>query len=787
MNHDGPRMIRRFAIFLLLLPLFLPGFPPEARAQTLPTLGSAPAEQAPAVDTQSLDELIRVLENEATRQRLIDTLKASAYRAPGEAAAAASGDAALSPDQFVDSLPAYLAATTRTAVETLQRSGTDMVGLFAQAGTFLSGLQWLNLPRTIDAITPVSLVAFSAIAALLILSLPRRRAERWLAARAHPKAPVRRLALLGLATLIDTFFVLLAAAAGHVASVIVSGGPPGLNQALFLNAFVLTELVKVGLAAFSSPYQPALRMTPFSDGQARYWYKRLSPIVSLLGYTFLFVAPVVQANSSLTASNAVRFIVVFAAFLTTIALILANRAYVGRRLARAYQEGSRTIQARFYLLLARTWWLFAAAFVTALFAVWISSPDTGFQFMMTASLKSIGAMALGGLLVTILTKAISHGIRVGRSTKQRFPLLESRINSFIPKLLFVIRLVVVLLVIGTILEAWSMLDFRGVLEADLGQRAIRSFVGAIIVLSLAFLVYLIVSSWVEYRLNPNYGTIPTARERTLLSLFSNAFTITLGVIVLMLVLSQLGINIAPLLAGAGVIGLAVGFGAQKFVQDIITGAFIQIENALNEGDVVQLGAVSGVVEKLTIRSVSLRALDGTYYLIPFSSVDQVANMTKDFSNFVADVEVAYREDVGKVKEVMREAFDELREGPSGPDVIADFEMLGVEVVSASAVQVRGRLRTLPGKQWAVGRLYREIVKRRLAESDVSLAVPQSSVQYHPDTDEEGPPPLDASKRKRRRSGWRPRLEPDRATSENPDGTPIPPDPKDDGDDDGSPR
>jgi moderate conductance mechanosensitive channel len=111
----------------------------------------------------------------------------------------------------------------------------------------------------------------------------------------------------------------------------------------------------------------------------------------------------------------------------------------------------------------------------------------------------------------------------------------------------------------------------------------------------------------------------------------------------MSVLNELGINVAPLIAGAGVVGLAIGFGAQKLVQDIINGAFIQFENTMNEGDVVTAGPITGVVEKLTIRSVSLRDVNGNYHMIPFSGVDNVTNFTKTFSFHVADIGVAYRE------------------------------------------------------------------------------------------------------------------------------------------------
>ncbi|MBB3935087.1 mechanosensitive ion channel domain-containing protein [Aureimonas phyllosphaerae] len=802
-RHTGARALLLALCFLLAS--MIASQPIMAQTSTLlPSLpssssGSQSGEGTVSADQrEGIDDLIRILETEATRNRLIETLKASAYQAPEKSAA--SETPVLSGDgDLAQSVPAHLASYTRSAVAALQDGTTEIAGLIAQAGTFLSGAQAINLPRVWQAILPVSTIAIATLLALAVVSWPRRRLVEWLGTRAKPKAPVLRLFLAAVAMLADALTVIIAVAAGHATSLVLSGGPPDINEALFLNAFALTELVKVGLAAFVAPFNPPLRLTPFSDGQARYWYRRLALVITLLGYIFLFVAPVVQSISSIAAGNAVRFLVVTVAYLFTLWLVLANRERVKKRLQRAYREGARNPQARVHHLLGQLWWLLAACFISALFALWISSPRNGFQFMLAASLMSIAAMAIGGLVVSILTKIIARGIRVSAGTSERFPLLERRINGFIPKLLLILRIIVIAAVIAVILHAWSIIDLETFASSDVGRRMMSALVGALVILTVGFGIHLVFSSWVEYRLNPNFGSVPTARERTLLSLFRNALTIALALIVMMLVLSQIGINIAPLLAGAGVVGLAVGFGAQKLVQDIITGAFIQIENALNEGDVVQLGSVSGVVEKLTIRSVSLRSLDGTYHLIPFSSVDQVANMTKDFSNFVADVSVAYREKVDEVKTVMLDAFDRVRQSPEGTSIIADFEMLGVETLGDNAVVVRGRVRTLPGKQWGIGRLYREVIKELMDERGIEIPFPQTTVWFGETKSHEAPPLRLAGVTAVEPAGGVPPIDDPAAASATPtdpsklktvtrnfDGTIIPPDPKEDHDDDGDP-
>ena len=138
------------------------------------------------------------------------------------------------------------------------------------------------------------------------------------------------------------------------------------------------------------------------------------------------------------------------------------------------------------------------------------------------------------------------------------------------------------------------------------------------------------------------------------------------------------------------VGLAVGFGAQKLVQDIITGVFIQFENAINTSDVVTVAGITGEVEHLSVRSIGLRDLAGTYHLIPFSAVDRVSNFNRGFAYHVADIGIAYKENVVEAKEAMQVAFDRLKESEVGEHLLGDLEMFGVNALGDSAVVVRAR-------------------------------------------------------------------------------------------------
>lgn len=688
-------------------------------------------------DTANLDDLIKILENDQTRAKLVESLKAAAYKAPegksGNGAALAGGS------PVIGTLPGEIAASTRALIGGVSETWGNLRQSASSALDILVGASAIDIPNLLMTILPVGLVAIVVFLVLAASRLLKAPIFRRLAAEAAQSSPVRKLLLLLLSALVDAVSIVGSWAAGYLAATIFFGGRPGLNQALFLNGFLLIEMIKVALGTFVAPNYPKLRLTPFSNRQASYWYFWISRLISLLGYTFLFVAPIVQQSSSVAAADATRLIGVVLSLFLAVGLILKNRGIVRERLKRAKHQGDKSFGARFNAFIGQVWWILAIGFVLALFVVWLQSPDTGLTFVVTATLKSIGAMALGGLIVSILSRVIAKGVPIPQGWRDRIPLLERRVNAFIPKMLTVVRVVVILAVLGVILESWHLFSFRFGFGGLLSQRVIGSLIGAGIILAVGVAFYIGVSSWIEYRMNPNFGSVPTARERTLLSLFRNAFTITMVVIVSMLVLSQIGIDIAPLLAGAGVVGLAIGFGAQKFVQDIITGAFIQIQNAMNEGDIVELNGVSGVVEQLTVRSVGLRTVEGTWYLIPFSSVDQVANYSKDFAYYVADIGVAYRENVEDVKQMMHDAFEELKESSVGPNLISDLDMWGVQELGDSAVVVRARVMTKPSTQWGVGRAYREIVKRLADERGIEIPFPHMTVWFGEDRAGKAPP------------------------------------------------
>ncbi len=310
-----------------------------------------------------------------------------------------------------------------------------------------------------------------------------------------------------------------------------------------------------------------------------------------------------------------------------------------------------------------------------------------------------------------------------------------------PSALHIARFVILAGDVAFIVDAWTPFDLGAWVSSDAGARLLGRALSVAVIVTLALLAWLVVASWIEFRLNPQAGMAPNPRARTLLTIFRNAIAIALVVVTTMVVLAEVGINIAPLLAGAGVLGLAIGFGAQKLVQDVITGVFIQLERAIDVGDLVTAGGITGTVERMTIRSLGLRDMHGTYHLLPFSSVDTVSNYNRDFAFHVGEYGIGYREDSDEAIAHLRAAFDELLADAAQRAQILDpvLEVHGVTALADNSVNIRVRIKTLPGGQFGVGRAYNRLVKRHFDAAGIEIPYPQMTLHFGEDKQGKAPP------------------------------------------------
>ncbi|MFQ5695168.1 MAG: mechanosensitive ion channel family protein [Terriglobia bacterium] len=211
----------------------------------------------------------------------------------------------------------------------------------------------------------------------------------------------------------------------------------------------------------------------------------------------------------------------------------------------------------------------------------------------------------------------------------------------------------------------------------------------------------------------------------LLCMITNVVVIAVATLI---VLQEVGVDIRPILTGGAIGGLAVGFGAQNLVRDIISGFFLILENQVRVGDVAIINGKGGLVEKISMRTITLRGLDGTVHVIPNGAIAELSNMTKDFSYYVIDMGVAYKEDTDQVTEVLKQVGAELQRDPAFADkILGPLEILGVDAFADSAVIIKIRIKTLPIQQWTVGRELRRRIKKAFDERGIEIPFPHMSV------------------------------------------------------------
>jgi small-conductance mechanosensitive channel len=220
------------------------------------------------------------------------------------------------------------------------------------------------------------------------------------------------------------------------------------------------------------------------------------------------------------------------------------------------------------------------------------------------------------------------------------------------------------------------------------------------------------------------------RAATLGGIFRRTAKVVIWVLAIVMVLREAGFDIGPLLAGAGILGLAVGFGAQNLVRDVISGMFLLIENQVRVNDVAIINGTGGLVEELNLRTTVLRGLDGTLHIFPNGTITTMSNMTHGYSYYVFDVGVAYKEDTDRVASVLKELGNEMmKEDAYRAAILEPLEVLGVDKFADSAVIVKARIKTMPIQQWMVGREMNRRIKKKFDELGIEIPFPHVSLYF----------------------------------------------------------
>ena len=698
-------------------------------------------------DTQSesgpLQDLLDVLQDDDARAKLIEQLEGVVQNGESGLDGAAETVAEAAEDKV--SIGTQIANFTQATAETIAGKVTGVYNSVTGSSNVLGGLKNVDtgiLLQSAKSLFLVILITAGVFLALRTLMMPVFKS---MGARAEHRNILHRLFLFIGSIGIDAMIVVVAWGIGYAVTLLALGETAqiGFRQTLYLNAFLIVELVKVAIRSIISPSAGGLRPVNLSNNAAKRINRHSNVIVSILGYGQLLIIPIINRNVGFSAGVATSALLSLIVLFYLVFIVIRHRDTVANWIARRMTSDScepeteeAAARSEKYRLrgvfgtLVRSWHWFALIYLAVMFTVIVSSPTEVVISYVIASGKILLAVLLGSMVVGAIGQAMSRGITLPDDLREMLPRLEPRLNAIVPKILMGLRILVTVAVVAYALNIMGLSFIGAWLSSAAGLQVSGAALSVALILLVAAAIWLAFNSWLDYRLNPDYGKAPTSREKTLLSLLRNAFTIALIVLTAMFCLSEIGLNIGPLLASAGVLGLAIGFGAQKLVQDIITGIFIQFENAMNVGDVVTVGGTTGTVEKLTVRSVSLRDVQGVFHIIPFSSVDMVSNYMREFSYFVCDMGVAYRESVSEVKQAMFDAFEELKSNPDQAGVIiGDLEWFGLNSFGDSAIVLRARIKTIPGSQWALGRAYNEILKSIFDERGIEIPFPYQTIVF----------------------------------------------------------
>jgi len=699
---------------------------------------SGEAAKAPAsLSTKDLQALIKTLEDKGKRDEFLGTLKALLKaRQTAEGAAKKEGGAGLL---------AKLSEQAKSAANEIVGAASALL----KAGTFWRwlGEQWADpLKREkwkLGILIALAVLAIGLVGewiARLLLRRPRATVEA-----KGTDAWTIKLLFLAARTFLDLLPIVAFAGAAYGALPLFD--PPDAVRLIALTiiyASVLSRSIKAVARMILVPKAETLRLIPMETENARYlmlWVRRFTTL-AVYGY---FIAEAALLFGLPAGGHAVLIKVLgLALAIMAVIFILQNRKVVaawlrGQAEAEGVSKGFAGIQARF----ADVWHILAVLYVVGAFIVWALDIEGGFEYLLGATAWTAIILFFAYLAVRVLDAGVRRLFRVGDDLANGVPELEERANRYLPVIFKAVRVVVAVMAGLAILQAWGV-DTVAWMTGPVGEQIIGSLITIAAVLIGALIVWELISGAIERYLE-DLKTSSRDKDRvkrlsTLLPLARNAILVALVIFVALIVLSELGINIGPLLAGAGVLGLAIGFGAQTLVKDIITGLFILVEDTVKVGDVVEVSGTSGTVEGVTIRTLTLRDLWGNVHVIPFSNITAVKNSSPDYAYYLFDIGVGYNEDVDHVMAVLREIDEEIRadtDYKSG--ILEPLDIWGVNAFADSAVVIRARLKTTADARWPTGREYNRRIKLKFDEVGIEIPYPHQTIYFGELKDGTAPP------------------------------------------------
>ena len=744
-----------------LLAAALFAFP--ACAQTAAAPSAPAAGQTNALTPDQARRALETLQDDSKRAQMIDTLRAIANAAPAaQTAPAATQDRPSAIPLTADSLGAQLLLSVSEQVHDIS---SEIAGIARSLTHFKAFYYWFlrtaNDPYAyhllFDTAWKLALVFGCAFLAEWLVFRLIRRPLALLEARvpssaragepaiapadvppvadviAEPGRHRRRLSLArAWQSLVRLPFVLgrlllellpvlvfLGVATALLGTAIGDLATTRLVILAVVNAYAFSRALICMVRALAGPFG-LLHVRAETAAYVEIWARRILA-VSVSGIAFANVALLLGLHRGgyLTVLRLVMLVV----HLFIVVIILQCRKPVAELIrAPANRSG---LAARVRNGAAGLWHYLAIALDLALWAVWALNIRNGYSLLLQYFVGTVAVALAARLVIVVALSLIDRGFAIKPDILQRFPGLETRANRYLPLLRKLVASVIVFIGFVAVLEVWGVDAVVWFYGGQIGSRLLSAVVTIGIAAAAAAAIWEASNAFLDRQLSlltreAHYAR--AARLRTFQPMLRTALLCVIAVVVGLTALSEIGVNVAPLLAGAGIVGIAIGFGSQKLVQDLITGLFLLLENTVQVGDVVSVSGLTGTVENVSIRTIRLRAGDGSLHIVPFSAVTTITNASRGEGNAAVSVNVAYREDTDRVGQIMKDIVAEMRREAEYRHLIrGDLELWGVDKVDGSLASIVGQIRCTDSGRWPVQREFNRRMKRRFQECGVEVA------------------------------------------------------------------
>jgi small-conductance mechanosensitive channel len=486
-----------------------------------------------------------------------------------------------------------------------------------------------------------------------------------------------------------------------------------------VNAYALSRGLICIVRALAGPFG-LFRVRAETAAYIEIWARRIVT-VGVSGIAFANVALLLGLHRAGYA--AVLRLVMLIVHLFIVVIILQCRRQVADAIrAPAGREGAA---ARVRNRVAGLWHYLAIALDLALWAVWALNIRNGYSLLLQYFVGTLAVILIARLATMVVLSLIDRGFRISPEILQRFPGLEIRANRYLPLLRQIVSAIIAFIGFVALLEVWGVDAIVWFYGGQIGSRLLSAVVTIAIAALAAAAIWEIANALMDRQVNAlsrdgHYAR--AARLRTFQPMLRTALLCLIVAVVGLTALSEIGVNVAPLLAGAGIVGIAIGFGSQKLVQDLITGLFLLLENTVQVGDNVTVSGLSGTVENVSIRTIRLRAGDGSLHIVPFSAVTTLTNASRGAGNAAVSVNVSYKEDTDRAGQILKDIVTEMRREPEYRHAIrGDLELWGIDKVDGSMASIVGQIRCTDSGRWPVQREFNRRMKRRFQECGIEIA------------------------------------------------------------------